>query len=99
MQQPIKLSANTNQSSYAAMEAVTVTIYARRNGDPAPSEQISLAVFRPTGTRTYRTKVHTDKNGICHTVFHLDARDITGSYSVEARASDGSLALTSFLVI
>ena len=99
MYQPIQLSVNTDKDNYGSQDAVTVTITTRKNNQPAPNEVINLAVFRPTGKRTFRTVLHTDTNGIAVAVFSLDNKDVTGSYSVEARAADGSLALTSFLVI
>lgn len=95
----VYLTVNTDQASYAELDQVTVTIYAQKNGAPAPKERIRIAVFRPTGKRTFISTLHTDVYGIAIVVFRLGSKDGSGSYSVEAHSSDGSMGLSSFLVI
>ena len=94
-----QLSVYTDQGNYAELEQVTVTIHAQKNDLPAANEQIRLAVIRPNGKRTFTTTLHTDIYGIAITVFRLSPKDGSGSYSVEAHTKDGSMGLTSFLVI
>jgi uncharacterized protein YfaS (alpha-2-macroglobulin family) len=96
---PVSLTAVTEKSNYSLFDQVKIQIMMKRGGIPAAGERIRIIVYRPTGSKVINTVIYTDNNGIALTLFQLKKKEPSGSYAVEAHSDDGSMALTSFLVI
>lgn len=93
------LSVATDKSAYEYREHVKITVQASFANRPAAKRRLRIAVFRPSGLRTFGGFFHTDNNGVAIAVFQLHRLDFPGSYSVEVHSKDGTMGLTSFLVI
>ena len=95
---PVSLVVGLNKSNFSVGEHVNIFVHVNRNAVPVPNEIVRIAVFRPTGEKVFSESVHTDKRGQAMAVYHLK-KSAPGSYFIEAHNSDGSMGLTSFLVM
>lgn len=98
MEQP-RLSVLTDKSAYHYREHVKITVRATDGINPQAKQKIRIAVFRPSGVRTFGGFFHTDNNGVAIALFQLHRNDLSGRYSVEATAKNGVMGLTSFFII
>jgi uncharacterized protein YfaS (alpha-2-macroglobulin family) len=95
----VSLKVNTEQSTYRVADVVIIKISLMINNLPAAEKRIRTTVYRPNGTKSFHKYLSTDQNGLASAVFPMEKKDPPGSYAVEAHSPDGSMALTSFIVL